>query len=670
MVEAQDIESVTQADLLRTNVVTGLQQSYKSAFGAELIRMLEDDQGQQKTFEVIRAKFQAILSRIRSLAALLLPEGLASNTGKQEDLVAAYQAEGHQQAGGRMSTQQNPPHHAKGKRDTRVCHYCNEMGHIRRNCPRWKEWLSAREQNARQNVQQQGSRYPGGHQLNQPQAYNAAGDLQRFGVQAGSHGQHYADTVLQQISKLLHDRSSAPPVPPDFHAPGNARMYCTQAVASSVRKEHSAEYLWLDGGSTHHIVSSKDMLYDHTGSHVTSVLVAGGEKHEVICEGKLWLDTNNGPVILCGVLLVPSFAVNLCSEGRLADKGLYIVKTATTASVRDNQTQDEIISGTRQDDLYKLDCTIRRPGQSSALAATADVLPDVALFHRRLGHPSIKATKKLLFSNAVIGVDQTASMQQALPTSTCLVCKKGKAKRASFPQSTYRASAPCALIHSDLMGPFTDASMGGALYVVTFLDDFSGYGEAVPIKGKTDVYDELREVFSRWQRQSGYQVKRLRSDRGTEYKGQIAAYLRSEGIVHETSTAYTPEQNGRAERFNRTILERVRCMLAEFELPTILWGEAVVYAAYCRNYMPMQGQMQSPIELMFSVKPSVSHLRVFGCQAVRTIPRHQRGKADCPGEVCVFVGCAANSKAWRLLRMNGTDRWESSMMFTVRSTKM
>jgi transposase InsO family protein len=435
-------------------------------------------------------------------------------------------------------------------------------------------------------------------------------------------------------------------------------MYCTQAVVSSVRKEHSAEYFWLDGGSTHHVVSSKDMLYDHTGSHVSSVLVAGGEKHEVSCEGKLWLDTDNGPVILCGVLLVPSFEVNLCSEGRLADKGLYIVKTSTTATVRDSKTREEVINGTRQNDLYRLNCTIRRPSHPAALVATAHVLPDVPLFHRRLGHPSVKATKKLLLSNAVIGVDQTAGMQLALPTGTCLICQKGKATRASFPQSRHRASAPCALIHSDLMGPFTAASIGGAVYVVTFIDDFSGYGEAIPIKRKTDVYDELQQVLARWQRQSGYQVKRIRSDRGTEYKGQIAAYLRSEGIVHETSTAYTPEQNGRAERFNRTILDRVRCMLAEFELPTILWGEAVVYAAYCRNYMPMQGQTESPIELMFSVKPSVSHLRVFGCQAIRTVPRHQRDKTDCPGEQCVFVGCAANSKAWRLLRMKGNTPHE------------
>jgi transposase InsO family protein len=77
--------------------------------------------------------------------------------------------------------------------------------------------------------------------------------------------------------------------------------------------------------------------------------------------------------------------------------------------------------------------------------------------------------------------------------------------------------------------------------------------------------------------------KRFHSDRGTKYNGQVAAYLRSEGIAHKISTAYTPEQIGGAERFNGTIFERVRCKLAAFDLPRILRGEAVVYAAYCRN---------------------------------------------------------------------------------------
>jgi hypothetical protein len=378
----------------------------------------------------------------------------------------------------------------------------------------------------------------------------------------------------------------------------------------------------------------------------------------VACEGKLWLDTNSEAVILSGVLLSPSFEVNLCSEGRLADKGLYIAKTSTIASIRDMRTQEEVISGSRDDGLYQLNCTIRQPGQYAALAATAKALPNVPLFHRRLGHPSMQATRQFLLSNAVIGLDRTVHTQELQRLAACFMCQKGKAARASFLKCNHRASAPCALIHSDLVGLFTVQSTGGAAYVFTFVDDNFGYGETIPIKQKSDVCVEMMALFACWQRQSGYQEKRLRSNRGTEYKGQVSEYLRSDGIVHETSTAYIPEENSSAERFKRTILKRVRCMLAEFNMPGMFWGEAVVYTAYCRSYMPLQGQTASPIELMFSVKPSIAHFRVFGCQAIRTVPRHERSKTDCPGEQCLLVGCAVNSKAWNLMRSKGGGHYE------------
>jgi hypothetical protein len=73
------------------------------------------------------------------------------------------------------------------------------------------------------------------------------------------------------------------------------------------------------------------------------------------------------------------------------------------------------------------------------------------------------------------------------------------------------------------VGPFRQHATGGVANVVTFVDDYSGYGEAIPIKQKSDVCEEMKAVFARWQRQSGYRIKRFRSGRGTEYKGQVAA---------------------------------------------------------------------------------------------------------------------------------------------------
>jgi hypothetical protein len=682
MVEAQDIESATQAELLRTVLITGLQSQHKSAFGAELIRVLEQGQTEDAEFGDIREQFQSVVSRIRSMAALLLPNGVLSSASKDEEddhHVAAFQASAqppvHQPTQPPQQPQHNRPRHSSARRarpDNRKCNYCSEIGHIRRNCPLWREWLQARHQ-AQQSIAQGALPHQPPYPQQNDQTYMQMPQAYQVDVRAGNgptlHGQQQAQALLRQLSQLLLNPTSDTQVPPPFPGAGNAKMYSTQAVVAAAWGGQQSGHIWLDGGSTHHVVRNKAFLFDCTGSPVSSVLVAGGEQHDVCCQGKMWLNTAKEPIILSNVLCVPSFDVNLCSEGKLADKGLCIFKDKHTARICDAASQQVVLTGTRYKDLYQLECSIKEHNPSvlattsTALAispatATSNTQPTVALFHRRLGHASMRATKDLLLSNAVLGVDHTSTTSLSNSPASCLICQKGKATRARFPASSSRARVPCALIHSDLIGPFTERSLGGARYVITFLDDFSGYGEAIPIEKKTDVFEEICRVFTRWQRQSGFLVRRLRSDKGTEYKGRVEAFLRSEGVLHESSTAYTPEQNGRAERFNRTILERVRCMLAEFSLPTFLWGEAVMYAAYCRNYMPRQGEMITPIELMFGIKPSIAHLRVFGCQAIRTVPRHQRIKTDCPGEQCMFVGCADNSKAWRVLRAISKSKFE------------
>jgi hypothetical protein len=139
---------------------------------------------------------------------------------------------------------------------------------------------------------------------------------------------------------------------------------------------------------------------------VSSVLVAGGEQHDVRCQGKMWLSTSQHPVILNDVLFVPSFDVNLCSEGKLADKGLCIFKDKHTAKIYDGKSREVVLTGTRCNDLYQLECTIRE--QSSMALITSPAVPtsstqlSLTLFHRRLGHASMRATKDLLLSNAVM----------------------------------------------------------------------------------------------------------------------------------------------------------------------------------------------------------------------------------------------------------------------------
>jgi hypothetical protein len=194
-------------------------------------------------------------------------------------------------------------------------------------------------------------------------------------------------------------------------------------------------------------------------------------------------------------------------------------------------------------------------------------------------------------------------------------------------------------------------SLGGSRYLATFLDDYSKFSVVVPVSHKSDVAGVVKRTFTLLENQTGHRVKAVRTDRGGEYLNQsLAEYFASKGVAHQTTTPYTPEQNGKAERLNRTIVERVRAMLLESDLKPALWAEAAVVANYLRNRSPATGATRTPWELFFGTRPSVHELRVFGARAYVLKPKQQRtSKLDAVSQRGTFVGYAVNSKAYRVL---------------------
>ena len=140
----------------------------------------------------------------------------------------------------------------------------------------------------------------------------------------------------------------------------------------------------------------------------------------------------------------------------------------------------------------------------------------------------------------------------------------------------------------------------------------------------------------------------MRTDHGTEFKGKLQAFFDEEGIVHQTSADYTPEQNGRAERLNKTIFEKVRAQLFESKLPHYLWAAVADTACFIRNCTPVSGSDVSPYEAFYGNVPDVFRMRVFGCKAYVHVPAAKRKKLDVRSEVGLFVGYACHSKAWRV----------------------
>jgi hypothetical protein len=155
------------------------------------------------------------------------------------------------------------------------------------------------------------------------------------------------------------------------------------------------------------------------------------------------------------------------------------------------------------------------------------------------------------------------------------------------------------------------------------------------------------------EKSTGQKVKTLRSDNGGEYtSNEFEAYLREEGIKHEVTVPHTPEQNGVAERMNRTIVEVARCMLAESKLPRKFWAEAVSTAVYLRNRSPSSAvKGMTPFECLTGEKPSVEHLKVFGCLVYAHVPKVERQNLDSKARRCILLGYGSRMKAYRLYDM-------------------
>lgn len=110
-------------------------------------------------------------------------------------------------------------------------------------------------------------------------------------------------------------------------------------------------------------------------------------------------------------------------------------------------------------------------------------------------------------------------------------------------------------------------------------------------------------------------IKCLRTDRGGKFNSEeFNEFCKEHGIKRQLTAAYTPQQNGVAERKNRTVMNLVRSMLSEKKMPKFFWPEAVNWATYVLNKSPtLAVKNVTPQEAWSGIKPSVDHFRVFGC---------------------------------------------------------
>jgi len=252
----------------------------------------------------------------------------------------------------------------------------------------------------------------------------------------------------------------------------------------------------------------------------------------------------------------------------------------------------------------------------------------------------------------VSGISVTAEQfkKAAASDNICETCVTSKQNRLPFPSLQSKTTRPLELVHMDVCGPMQEASLGGNKYVATFLDDYTKLSTVVPVPSKAEVIPAVKKTIILLENQSGQKLQAVRTDRGGEYlNNELKEFYAAKGIMHETTAPYTPEQNGKAERLNRTLMERVRAMLQDAKLPTKMWAEAIATASYIRNRSPTSGETKTPVELFYGTKPDVTIMRTFGATAYVHIPKTLRQKLDPVSKKGILVGYELGSKAYRIL---------------------
>ncbi|GJX88887.1 putative ribonuclease H-like domain-containing protein [Tanacetum coccineum] len=173
------------------------------------------------------------------------------------------------------------------------------------------------------------------------------------------------------------------------------------------------------------------------------------------------------------------------------------------------------------------------------------------------------------------------------------------------------------------------------------------------LPSKDETSGILQNFIKQIENQLNHRVKIIRSDNGTEFKNRdMLEFCGNKGIKQEYSNARTPQQNGVAERMNRTLIKAARTMLADSLLPTTFWAEAVSTACYIFNRVRVtKPQNKTPYELLFGHKPIISYIRPFGCHVTILDTLSVLGKFDGKSDEGFLVGYSLNSKAYRVYNL-------------------
>ena len=392
----------------------------------------------------------------------------------------------------------------------------------------------------------------------------------------------------------------------------------------------------LDSGCTFHMTPNLDWFDTYKKVNAGRVLMGNNKACKVAGIGTVKIKLDDGSVkTFTEVRHVPELKRNLISLGMLSEAGCDFNGESDAIVIRKGSKL--IMKGIRQNGLYRLQ---GKTVINSANSYSVSKDNSIKLWHLRLAHISEKGLEELHKQGLLEGTSYDK-------LDFCEHCLYGKQKRAKFPTGTHTTKGILDYVHSDIWGPARTQSLGGARYYITFIDDWSRKVWIYLLKHKNQAFKTFKQWKALVETQTGKQVKVLRTDNGLEYlSDEFNEFCKDNGITRHKTVRLTPQQNGLAERMNRTILERVRCMLSNAKLSKQFWGEAAHTAAYVINRSPSAAiQFKTPEELWTGQPPSLKHLRIFGCNAYI---HSNEGKLEPRSKKGIFLGYPDGVKGYKV----------------------
>ncbi|GJT85239.1 putative ribonuclease H-like domain-containing protein [Tanacetum coccineum] len=215
----------------------------------------------------------------------------------------------------------------------------------------------------------------------------------------------------------------------------------------------------------------------------------------------------------------------------------------------------------RKDNIYSVDLKSVVPTKGLTCLFAKAIIDEFNLWHRRLGHINFKNMNKLMRGNLVRGLP----LKIFENNHSCVASQKGKQHKASCKAKLVNSiSKPLHMLHMDLFGPTNVKSLMKKSYCLVVTDDFSRFSWVFFLATKDETNGILKTFITEIENQLDHKVKVIRCDNGTEFKNSIMnQFGEIKGIKREFSVARTPQQNGVAERRNRTLIEAARTMLVD-----------------------------------------------------------------------------------------------------------